>query len=382
MRALAAVLTVASLAACTGARSAASARCAGLEAALTAELQTLRPVGALGAVLVVDAPRLGRVSATVGDADVDGTPLTRTHAFEVGSQTKTFTAAAIVRLANEGVINLDDPVSRWVAGVAGGETVTLRHLLNHTSGLGDGVAQFDTPGAPPNRPVPFEEIARLSAEVGPAFAPGEGWAYNNFGFDILGVVIARATGEAPAAYIRRTLTAPLDLRHTGAASVADWPAQLAHGYQSAEGVRIDLGAPRDLSWASSAGDMISTGDDMIGWVRALAADDARIGVGFSDLSAGFVALPDNPAMPRYGYGLMERPFGDTLTWGHGGFIHGYISYAGVAQTHDIAFSIMTNLNGDPDIDHEALIERLGAVAGQALMQAKAAIQAGETHCGS
>jgi D-alanyl-D-alanine carboxypeptidase len=353
-----------------------------LEEAMAARLQTLAPVGVLGAVLVMDAPQLGRVGAAMGYADLSGKAITRADAFQIGSQTKVFTAAAIVRLARHGQIDLDDYVAQYVDGVVGGDTVTLHQLLNHTSGLGDGVRHFDTPGPPPQRHVSFEELARLSAQDGPAFAPGEGWAYNNFGFDILGKVMARVTDTSAAAYVAQAFLTPLGLDHTMAASKDHWPMPLAHGYHAIDGIPADMGAPHDLAWAYTAGDMISTSDDMIDWIRALAAEDATLGVALRDLRAGFVAVPDDPDMPRYGYGLMERRFGAVTTWGHGGFIHGYISYAGVAPGQDVAFSIMTSLNGDPALDYGAVIDRLSLVLSEALAaMAEAARTSGRLSCG-
>jgi len=371
-----------SLAACADAASARQARCGDLEQAIANQLETLLPLGAMGGVLVVDAPGLGRIGTIAGVADERGSVLSRAHAFQIGSQTKMFTAAAIVGLANRGVIDLDDPVSRWVHGVAQPETITVRHLLNHTSGLGDGVRRFDTPGTPPNGPVTFAELARWSALEPSQFAPGEGFAYNNFGFDILGEVIAGATGGSRDTHIDNALTGPLGLRDTYSASPSRWPERIAHGYQDVGGVRADLGAPRDLSWAYAAGDMVSTADAMIALMRALAGDQEEIDVGFSDLSAGFVSVPDDSDMPRYGFGLMERRFGNFMTWGHGGFIHGYVSYSGVVREQDVAFSIMTNLKGDPDFDAPSFITALSKVVGQTLILANTAAAAGEMNCGT
>ncbi len=86
-----------SLAACADAPSVQRARCDALEQAIATQLEALLPAGALGGVLVVDAPRLGRIGAVAGVADAPGSVLSRAHAFQIGSQTKMFTAAAIVR---------------------------------------------------------------------------------------------------------------------------------------------------------------------------------------------------------------------------------------------------------------------------------------------
>lgn len=345
--------------------------CGRLEADMTRVLSDLERFGVSGSVMVIETRELGRIAASAGLAShAPERKMTRDRAFQIGSQTKLFTAAAIVKLAKEGQLKLDDRISNYVDGVEGGDKVTIRQLLTHTSGLGDGVRPLDVPSPPPNRPVSFEFIAELSELQGPDFAPGESWRYNNFGYDILGKIIEKASGESVSSYLRRSFFVPAGMDHTLVGSSDDWSgANMAHGYWTSRGALEDMGAPRDLTWAATAGDMISTADEMVDFVRALETGSPALGVTFDDLTAKAVPVPGAPEMPRYGYGVMERTFGGRIVLGHGGFIQGYISYSGVEPESGVAFSVMTALNGDPETNYEKLMERLSGAVQQILSTA-------------
>jgi len=345
--------------------------CERLEGDMRRVLSDLERFGVSGSVMVIDSHELGRIGASAGLASrAPDRRMTRDRAFQIGSQTKLFTAAAIVKLGKDGRLKLDDRISAYVDGVAGGEKVTIRQLLTHTSGLGDGVRPLDVPSPPPNRPVNFEFISELSALQGPDFAPGESWRYNNFGYDILGKIIEKASGESVSSYLRRSFFIPAGMDHTLVGSSDDWSdANMAHGYWTSRGALEDMGAPRDLTWAATAGDMISTADEMVDFVRALETGAPALGVTFDDLTSEAVPVPGAPEMPRYGYGVMERTFGGRIVLGHGGFIQGYISYSGVEPESGVAFSVMTALNGDPDTNYEKLMERLSGAVQQILSTA-------------
>jgi CubicO group peptidase (beta-lactamase class C family) len=338
-----------------------------IELQLRHALEDLQRFGVLGAVMVIESPGLGRISVPSGHVDAGRTlPMDENRGFQIASQTKMFTAASILLLARDGLLSLDDPVSKHVQGIAGSDGVTLRHLLTHTSGLGDGVAVMDVPRPPPSVPVTFRDIVLLSALEGLRFLPGERFDYNNFGFDILGATIERVTGKPVSAYVRTRILGPLRMTGTYIGSTESWPGEaMARAYWTTHGKDKDVTGPRDLSYANTAGDMISTGPDMLKWFGALASVGDGTGLDLRDFTQGPVDTKD-VEMPRYGFGMMYRKLGGREVLGHSGFIQGYMSYSGIAVDEGVRFSIMTSLDGNPDIDYRALKSQLRAAVEEAL----------------
>ena len=118
--------------------------------------------------------------------------------FKIASQTKAFTANLILQLVGEGKVSFDDHISKWVAGVPNGDQITIRQLLNMTSGLSTGFLAVEAnqaklvtgcteDGGPDGRGV-----------VAPVASPGEKWSYSNYGYDLLGRVVELATGQDSA----------------------------------------------------------------------------------------------------------------------------------------------------------------------------------------
>jgi len=228
------------------------ARTARLEAVIERALAERRIVGTV--VLVAhDGRVVFHRAAGLADREA-GRPMHEDTIFRLASLSKPMVSAALMRLVEQGRLTLDDPVTRWLPAfrprLADGSmpTLSLRQLLNHTSGLGyrfeevadgpyhrlqisDGMDQPD---------LTLAENLRRLAEAPLAFAPGTGWRYS-LGLDVLGAVIEAATGEPLAAVVRHTVTGPLGLGDTG--FVASDPARLAVPYADArpEPVRMSDG---------------------------------------------------------------------------------------------------------------------------------------------
>lgn len=347
-----------------------------LEAALDDTLASLAPLGVQEAVLVVETPSGRRFTASVGVPG--GNQKAQTRLFQIGSQTKWFTAAAIVLLAKDGVLTLDDPVGKYLSALEGAEDVRLRNLLTHTSGLGDAVEYLETDGAPPEGAFTFEELMFLSRLKGRAFKTGERFAYNNYGFDVLGAVIEAASGETREAFVATRILAPLKMSDVYFGETGDWPVEdAARGFYPAKGAPMEMTGPRDLSWASAAGDMIASADMMLVWLKALGDSGNAAGLTLEDFTKIHVDSTAHSAeMPEYGLGVMGRRFAGRPTWGHGGFIHGYVSYAGVDAQNGVRFVLLTSMSGDPNIPPQGLLGGVSSVIGTALQLTDYAIKTG------
>ncbi|HKU13492.1 MAG TPA: serine hydrolase domain-containing protein [Steroidobacteraceae bacterium] len=337
----------------------AAAKCAGSAAAcsrLQSGVDDLARYGVLGAVVAIQAPRAPIIAITSGHTDASkSTAMDAARAFQVGSQTKMFTAAAILLLAKDGRLRLDDPVARFIPDAADIEGVTIRHLLTHTSGVGDGIDLLET--EPPRSHYSFDDLLLLSRAYGRQFAPGARWRYNNTGFDMLGRIIEVASGESRSAFLRRRVLAPLGMRDTYVGTEEDWrAASVASGYVWSEksGSVVDMTRPADLTWAAAAGDMISDAEDLLKWSTSLVSGRSPAALTLQDFTAGAVAtgLPD--ALVEYGNGMGGFSLAGRRVWGHGGFIHGYITLSVVDPQTQTAVVVLASLAGQQGTQYAAL----------------------------
>jgi D-alanyl-D-alanine carboxypeptidase len=329
-------------------------------------LGDLAQFGVNGSVLVVETDALGRLEGAAGAAEDGATrPPDGDNIFLIGSQTKLVVGAAILSLVADGKMTLDDDVSSYVPEADEAAGVTIGQLLTHTSGLGDGLRKFDVPAPPPSRYLGFEELYSLSVEEGRQFPAGTAWRYNNFGYALLAKAIEAAAGVGYEDFISLFAAQNFNLNTTGVARLGFWPeGPMAHGYWSTGEEPLDLGLAHPLSWAKGAGDMFSTANEMASLMRALgAASDGALSFKALMQSSAATSVPE---MPNYGYGVMERTFGGRLTWGHGGFIHGYMSYSGFDISSGTSFSIMAALDGASGTNYSLLMERLSGVVQQVL----------------
>lgn len=239
-----------------GDRSATAARLQALLDELTAE-------GAPAALAELRDER-GVWTAASGVAEL-GTerPVDPAGWFRIGSVTKTFTATVVLQLVGEGRIGLDDTVERWVPDtVPGAGQITVRHLLNHTSGLYNYTRELTPDGILRDRFKRWtpREVILPACRRAPDFPPGTSRAYNNTAFVLLGMIIGKVTGRPYGEEIARRILRPLDLRRTRD-DVEVLPEPHAHGYLAVAGEPVDVSV-YNPSQAGSAGGMISTAADL------------------------------------------------------------------------------------------------------------------------
>lgn len=272
-----------------------------------------------------DGSRVERLSSGVTElggprpAPVDGR-------FRIGSVTKTFTATVALQLAGEGRLSLDDSVERWLPGtVPNGGGITLRQLLNHTSGLYN--YTDDTLNTPEQvvrdrykRWTPRQLVALATARD-PLFPPGTAWSYSNTNYVLIGLVIERVTGRSLAAEIECRLLTPLGLRDTSLPGNSVWiPGPHAHGYLQIGGAPVDITA-LNVSSSYAVGDIISTTGDLNTFYAAL--------LGGRVLKPAQLAEMRTTAFDSgYGLGISKvvLPCGAGI-WGHTGGIPGYLTFS-------------------------------------------------------
>jgi len=292
------------------------------------------------AVLVA---RQGKIlfSQGYGQADREGsvaaTPETR---FRIGSMTKQFTAAAILKLASEGKLSLADPLTKYLPGYPGGEKITLRHLLNHTSGLHNYTDKPDFASKVATAIAPDDLIAWFRNDP-PDFPPGEQFRYCNTGYFLLGQIVAQVSGHPLGDYFQEQFFTPLSMRDTGTWKNATTPEHGAKGY-SFDGKEFHPAAEWDMSWAGGAGDLYSTTADIWRWTEALHHGRVLPAASLQAALEEFTVKKPETLSLRYGMGLYHAEIEWLPAIGHTGGLPGYLSEVMWLPDEDTTVVVLSN----------------------------------------
>ena len=318
-----------------------------------------------GMVAWIDAPDY-RFEGASGFANLaDETPMPPEGAFRIGSITKTFTAAVIIRLAEEGVLTLDDPLAQWLPDVAdqlpNGDRITLRHLLTHTSGVSNVVEheaywadlftemQVDEETGAVTVPCvqrdPHDTLARYVYGQDAQFEPGARWSYSNTNYTLLGMVIEAAAAMPLAEAYRTTIYEPLGMTSTFLDCYEDPVTDVVHGYTGSGDALADITELHEsVGW--SAGGLVSTASDLVTFARGLFG-----GTLFEDPES-LVAMTTRAPGGSYGLGLMLQE--DYM--GHAGYIAGYRSVLEYSPELDTVVVMLYNHDAaDPELDLAAVM---------------------------
>ncbi|MFB6720187.1 serine hydrolase domain-containing protein [Kribbella sp. NPDC056345] len=303
--------------------------------------------GALMHYQDADGPWVGASGvAEVGTA----VPVDPAGSFRIGSVTKTFTATVVLQLVGEGVLALDDSVGRWLPGVIpAGDSINLRQLLNHTSGLYNYTSDLpDTAGIIRDRFVHWDPRATIdSIAVQPLlFEPGATCSYSNTNYLLLGLIIEAATGKSFATEIESRILEPLDLQETlipGDATTL--PEPHAHGYLTLDDQLVDI-SDFNASQAWSAGEFVSTASDLNRFYAALLTGKL---LRPAELEAMQTTIPTDEAFHHFGLGLSRITLPNLTLWGHAGGIFGYRtwSYHAADAIHQLTLSLTTTTDDTP-----------------------------------
>jgi D-alanyl-D-alanine carboxypeptidase len=260
----------------------------------------------------------------------------REPAFLAYSITKTFTAALILTLCDEGQIGLDDRLAKWFPRIADADRISLRQLLNHTAGIPDygGLrAYHEDVKSSPSTPWSFERFAAETFDKGLWFEPGQGWAYSNPGYMLLRRVAERVTGASYRALISERIVRPFGLQRTFVAESIGDLASLAPGASralSSDSEWRDVRAYYHPGWVSH-GVVASTASDVVRFLDglfrgellsrdALARMTELVPVSTDPpVDSSGEDLPSRYGKPSYGLGLMGDPASPWgLVVGHNG----------------------------------------------------------------
>ncbi|GAA1588387.1 MULTISPECIES: serine hydrolase domain-containing protein [Kribbella] len=315
-----------------------------------AELHRLVDDGAASsALLAVDGTR-----AAAGAAVPSGY-------FRIGSVTKTFVATVVLQLVDEGRVRLDEPIDRYLPGlVPDGGRITVRQLLNHTSGIYDyahdaGYSTNRWRGADRFRHYEPEELLAVAFQHQPYFKPGGGWHYSNTNYVIAGLLIEKLTGQPYGVEVRRRILDPLRLTRTSVpGDRPGLPVPHARGYAEVDGRLVDA-TLMNPSLDGAAGEMIATTGDLNRFFDALLGGRLLTARTLGEMR-GYVS-----ATPLFDYGLgLQRfhlPCGKAVE-GHSGELLGYTTYSLHGTTKHATLSYNPLPNTDPAATLFALFGRI------------------------
>ncbi|GAA2762533.1 serine hydrolase domain-containing protein [Streptomyces paradoxus] len=312
----------------------------------------------------------GTWAATAGVGNVKtGQPRSARDHYRVASITKTFVATVVLQLEAEGRLSLDDTVEEWLPGAVRGNghdggRITIRQLLNHTSGIfdyledpgfqqtymtADGFMKHRFDEAAP------EDMLAIAMKNRPYFEPGASFAYSNTNYLLAARVIEKATGNDYGDEIDRRIIAPLHLTSTSVPTRVTLPRPSSRAYSKL--ARETTGPTYDVTelnprLAYGSGQMVSSSADLTRFYSALLG--GRL-LPREQLKEMRTTVESSRETSRYGLGLVDRKLSCGIhVWGHDGGIYG--SNSDAVTTEDGRHSLAVNFNGDWSGSTDAIIE--------------------------
>lgn len=293
-----------------------------------------------------------------GFADLENdVPATPETVYRIGSITKQFTSAAIMRLMEQGKLSLDDTLQKFLPNFPSqGNRVTVRHLLSHTSGI----KSYTSLGPKWARVVRLDlapdSLVALFANEPFDFKPGDAWRYDNSGYFLLGMIIEKLSGKSYGQYLQDELFAPLGLKSTIYCDQAPLIRHRAQGYAPRPGGGGFINAePLSMTQPYAAGSLCSTVNDLATWALALSS-----GKVVSPASYKLMTTPGtlNDGKPlTYGFGLGIGAVGGHRQVSHNGGINGFISELHHYVDDSLVTVVLTNTGALTAVQLERLIAR-------------------------
>lgn len=341
---------------------------------LQSQVNAIEATGDVG--VVAEATDAGRHRfATAGVADTATGAATEPYdSFRIGSASKTFVATVVLQLVGEGRLSLNDTVAHWLPGVVSGNgndgsKITVRELLQHTSGLYDYTEDFpelaSTAGFQAGRYTTYtpEQLVAIAMQHAPDFAPGTSWEYSNTNYILLGMIINKVTGHSWQDEVDTRIIEPLGLRHTVIPGTSPaLPGPHLDGYSDfGAGPTINVTA-LNPSAADAAGEIISTTADLTTFYTALMRGRLLPPAQLAEMETTVPAPGLTVIFPgvRYGLGLMWIPLScGGGYYAHGGDIPGYSTRDGVTPDGARVAVVVRTGDGDaPSLGSEHAMDAL------------------------
>jgi CubicO group peptidase (beta-lactamase class C family) len=279
----------------------------------------------------------------------------------LASLSKQFTAAAILKLAEEGKLSVDDDITRFLPGYpTHGARITIEHLLTHTSGL-SGMSETSDLRAVAAQESPLVDVlGDWVKDLPPDFAPGERWAYSNWGYSLLGSIVEQASGMSYAAYVEQRLLAPAGMTHTFFGDRRRVIPMRAPGYELQGDQIVNIPQMRSRMFLpGGAASLLSTVDDLARWDEALRNGRMLTPASLDRMFASFRLKDGTPA--NYGYGWDLGSYAGHRVQEHAGGTTGFLSYMVRIPDDRLFVAILSNRSfATPPM--QATAHRIAAIA--------------------
>ena len=329
-----------------------------LQSALDGAREKATVIGASASVIVADQPIWIGVSG-MSDPTTE-TPITPDMLFDIGSVGKNYLATLVLQLCHEGRLKLDDPLEDWLdrhPNIAG--EITVRQLLNHTSGVFDFVKH---PGSPWQMVYQSTKIwkqeAILKELVSAAyFSPGRGWHYSTTNYILLRMIAEKILKTDISDALKTRYFIPLNLTHTVCVDpLGSAPSEMIVANNWSSAGYVDL-APKPQPWTTTSPHLIyTTSSDLARWIHLLFYEKQVLPAEYLEQMTSFHSpAPNDPPLSGYGLGLMysdadltEKTFGisGVRMWGHGGNTFGFRSLVMYLPDFDTTIAVLINEDND------------------------------------
>ena len=286
--------------------------------------------GAPGVVLLSrDGTRTMSITSGLGEISTK-TPMRANNRFRVASIAKTYTATVVLQLVGEGKLRLTDSVEHWLPGLVPlGDKISIRQLLNHTSGLAD--FEYDPTVLAPylagdlSHPWAPRKLVQIAVSHPPLFAPGTDESYSSTNYLLAGLIVEARTGHTLGSELNRRIFQPLHLRATSFPTTARMPSPRAHGYLVIKKPpATDVTGLYPFPWA--AGAIVSNAADTATFYRALLSGRLLSPSLLHAMQTTHAQKHVDIAGQRYGLGLIRYSTPCGTAWGHNGAYPGYYVY--------------------------------------------------------
>lgn len=320
--------------------------------------------GIPGVIAGAWVPGRGEWVAAEGLADREtGEEIEVTDRMRIGSVTKSFTATLVLVLADEGLLGLDDTLAEYFPWVENAQNITVRMLLNHTSGIVDDYespAFLEVASVDPLYDWEPEELVRASLGTFPEAVLGETCIYSNTNYVLLGMISEQVTGMELAGAMEEYVFGPLSLDNTVLPSGPEIAGEYSHSYMAVgeDGELYDMTSCIDPSITWAAGAIISTLEDVKIWAEALAAGELLEEATHEEQLQWVEMTGAEEAGIGYEYGLGILKLGDFI--GHNGEFSGFLASMFYLPSQGATIVVLLNCNANP-VAAQDLFMRIAAI---------------------
>lgn len=258
--------------------------------------------------------------------------------FQIGSVTKQFTSAIILKLAEQNKLTLQDKLSKYFPDLSFADKITIEQLLSHTSGIFNYTNDTAFIRTGSDQPADRQKIFSLFKDKPLDFEPGSKFSYTNSGYMLLGYIIEKVTGKKYEEVVRNYIFNPLGMTHSGFDFKRLQSPDKATGYYVLSGNVVIQAKAVDSSVSFSAGAMYSTTGDLFKWNQSLSTQKI--------LSSRSLQNAFTPRLSKYAFGwFVDSVYGQRII-NHGGLVDGFLAYNTIIPADDVSITILSNLSTD------------------------------------